>query len=69
MIRIHRRYYSQSISAHGLSILPSKVDFGKTSGIFSNWNFNQSDELIYLKNSNKTASSLGEYFISYLILS
>ena len=49
----------------GLEIIPSKADYGMTSGANGNSNGDPNDDLIYLRNTNTAAVSLDEYLESF----
>lgn len=49
----------------GYQLIPSKADFGQTSGIFGNWNNNVNDDLKYLKGTTTVASSLPIFHSSF----
>ena len=49
----------------GLDIIPSKADYGKTSGAYGNSNGNPDDDLVYLRNTNIEANSLEQYLESF----
>lgn len=49
----------------GFEIVPSKADFGKSTGLFGNFDGNYYDDLIYLRDGKTIASSLDAYLDSF----
>jgi hypothetical protein len=47
---------------YGLEVIPSKADYGFTSGIFGNSNGNPEDDIVFIPNTNIASDSFLEQF-------
>ncbi len=47
---------------YGLEVIPSKADYGQTSGVFGNSNGDQSDDIIFRPNTNIASDAFLEKF-------
>lgn len=64
ILKVYGYVADDELYLNRFDIIPSKVDFQKTSGIFSKWNKDETDDLVYLKNGS-IATDLNELFDSF----
>ncbi|CAF0960987.1 unnamed protein product, partial [Brachionus calyciflorus] len=63
-LKIYGYISNDELFLNRFDIIPSKLDFDKTGGMFSKWNNDNSDDLIFLKNGS-SSNNLTQYFNSF----
>jgi len=62
ILKVYSYTWSNQLYMYGLEVIPSKADYGFTSGVFGNSNGNATDDIVFRPNTNIASDSFLEQF-------